>query len=142
MTTAQGLTPIAEHHFRAVIEKRVEEIVARYAPGADTYVFVEGPRWSTRGHDRIATGWRAFVDAPLAVRTVEWIEGPITEVVGDLGWIGGIVDLSVDVGGHERRVRFRATFVMRRDAGAWHIVHEHFSQPAADPYGIGDWVKG
>ena len=141
MNDRLSLADEAAHHFRAVIEKRIDEIVDRYWPDHRTYVFVEGPRWSTRGHDRIATGWRAFVNAPLAVRSVEWVEGPLSEICADLGWIGGIVELTVEVAGTTRQVRFRGTFVMRRSAdGAWRIVHEHFSQPAADPYGIGDWL--
>jgi ketosteroid isomerase-like protein len=143
MTEPTSLAAVAAHHFRAVIEKRVDAIVDRYAPGEDTYVFVEGPRWSTRGHDRIATGWRAFVDAPMSVRSCDWVEGPLSQVVGDLGWIGGIVELVVAVRGRERRARFRGSFVMHRHTdGEWRIVHEHFSQPAADPYGIGDWLAG
>jgi ketosteroid isomerase-like protein/uncharacterized protein (DUF1330 family) len=128
-------------HFQAVVARDVEAVVGRYAPGDRTYVFVEGPRWSTRGHERIAAGWRAFAAASLAVDRVEWLEGPVAQVEGRLGWIAGIVEVVVRVAGVERRVRFRGSFVMHRDpAGEWRIVHEHFSQPAADPYGIGDWL--
>jgi ketosteroid isomerase-like protein len=36
--------------------------------------------------------------------------------------------------------RFRGTQVLQREADdAWHIVHEHFSRPAAD--GTGDWLS-
>jgi ketosteroid isomerase-like protein/uncharacterized protein (DUF1330 family) len=139
---AASLAAAAERHFHAVMARDLEAIVGRYAPGDRPYVFVEGPRWSTRGHDRIAAGWRAFAAASLSVERVEWVEGPVAEVEGRFGWIAGIVELVVQVAGVERRVRFRGSFVMQRDAaGEWRIVHEHFSQPAADPYGIGDWLK-
>ncbi len=141
MIDPDRLADVAAHHFEAVMARDLPAILDRYAPGDDTYVFVEGPRWSTRGFERIAVGWRAFTEARLTVRSCTWVEGPLSQIVGDLGWLGGIVELVVDIGGRERHVRLRGTFVMRRSAdGAWRIVHEHFSQPAADPYGIGDWL--
>lgn len=137
-----SLAAEAERHFHAVVARDLDAVVGRYAPGDRPYVFVEGPRWSTRGHERVAVGWRAFADAPLTVDRVEWVEGPVEQVEGPLGWIAGIVELVVRAAGVERRVRFRGSFVMHRDAaGAWRIVHEHFSQPTADPYGIGDWLS-
>ena len=136
------MTEIAHHHFQAVVEKRVEEIIARYAESEQTYVFVEGPRWATLGFKNIAAGWRAFVDAPLAVESCRYVETPISQVSGEMGWIAGIVELTVRVRDQLKAVRFRGTFVFARQAdGVWRIVHEHFSQPAADPYGIGDWLK-
>lgn len=141
MPRAASLADVAAHHFQAVIAKDLPAIVNRYAPGDDTYVFVEGPRWSTRGFERIAAGWRAFTEAALTVRSCTWVEGPLSQVAGDLGWIGGIVELVVEARGRERHVRLRGTLVMDRSAdGTWRVVHEHFSQPAADPYGIGDWL--
>jgi ketosteroid isomerase-like protein len=140
-TVDAELRTAAESHFQAVVEARVEDVIDRYAPSADTYVFVEGPRWSTTGHEAIAEGWRAYVDAPLAVRAIEWVEGPRGQRWGDQGWIGGIVELTVETGEGTRPVRFRGTYVMERDADdTWRIVHEHFSQPAEDPYGTGDWL--
>lgn len=138
MTT---LKDISERHFHAVMEKRIDDIIGRYAESDTTYVFVEGPRWSTIGFDRIARGWRAFVDAPLDMVSCRWVEGPYSQVSGDMGWIAGIVEVKVRVKGEERTVRFRGTFVLaKNEAGEWRIVHEHFSQPAPDPYGIGDWL--
>ncbi len=136
------IAEIAQHHFQAVVEKRVEEIIARYADSDQTYVFVEGPRWATVGFENIAAGWRAFVDAPLAVESCRYVEGPLSQVIGEMAWIGGIVELAVRVRDQLKTVRFRGTFVFARQVdGEWRIVHEHFSQPAADPYGIGDWLK-
>ena len=132
---------LVDDHFRHTIAKRADEIIARYAPSENTYVFVEGPRWSTTGIERIATGWRAYVGAPMAMVGFEWVEGPHAAVGVPLAWHAGIVDVDMNIRGTVRRVRFRATHVLRlQDDGQWRIEHEHFSQPAADPYGIGDWL--
>ena len=137
-----SLKEIAEKHYAAVVEKRVAEILDYYVKSDQTYVFVEGPRWSTVGYERIAKGWRDFCDSPIAVEKVEWIEGPRSEISGDMGWIGGQVELTVNINGQTKAIRFRGTFVMRLEAdGKWRVIHEHFSQPAENPYGIGDWLK-
>ena len=128
-------------HFRAVVEKDAAEIIARYVPREDLYVFVEGPRWSTVGHHAVATGWRAFCDAAMHVRAIDWVEGPRADARAGMAWVAGVVDLSVAVSdGSERVVRLRGTHVLERADGGWRVAHEHFSQPAADPYGIGDWL--
>ena len=58
-----------------------------------------------------------------------------------MAWHAGIVDIDMQILNRLARVRFRATHVLRRATdGVWRIEHEHFSQPAADPYGIGDWL--
>ncbi len=66
-----------------------------------------------------------------------------------MAWVAGIVDLTVAFAdGAVRTVRLRGTHVLEHadgDAasgapGEWQVAHEHFSQPAADPYGIGDWL--
>jgi ketosteroid isomerase-like protein len=136
------IVTIAEHHFRAVIDKNIDAILNRYANSENTYVFVEGPRWETKGYDNIATGWRAFVDAPLSVVACEYVEPPHYQVSGAMAWVGGLVELTVKVRAETKRVRFRGTYIFQREAdGEWRITHEHFSHPAADPYGIGDWLK-
>jgi ketosteroid isomerase-like protein len=135
------LRAAVEAHFRAVVEGRIEAIINRYAASADTYVFVEGPRWSTIGHEAIGEGWRAYVNSLLSVRSIEWVEGPVGDRWVDAGWIGGIVEMAVEVGGEMSTVRFRSTHVMERDdASTWQIVHEHLSRPDDDPYGTGDWL--
>jgi ketosteroid isomerase-like protein len=59
-----------------------------------------------------------------------------------MAWIGGMITLTVHVRERNFTVKFRATFVMRRnEAGQWQIKHEHVSAPLEDPYGIGDWLK-
>lgn len=135
-------TETAGKLFRAVIEKRLDGILDCYLPLETTYVFVEGPRWSTKGFARISEGWRAFVNADLELTSCDWVEGPFGEEAADMAWVGGIVEIRARVRDEVRTVRLRGTFVMRRDdAGGWRIAHEHFSAPAPDPYGIGDWLR-
>lgn len=139
----------------AIVEGRVEDVISCYAPSASTYVFLEGPRSSTRGIERIAEGWRAFVESPLEVASWRWVEGPFEDGTEELAWLAGELELGVRSRGDEspgsealgsegRRVRLRASYVARRseDDGGWRIVHEHVSLPAEDPYGMGDWLKG
>lgn len=139
MFDAETLT---QKFFRAVIEKRADDIIDHYVPSAGLYVHVEGPRWSTTGFDKVATGWRAFTNAPLSVEQIEWVEGPHSEANEDMAWVGGIVEMTVRVGENTNKIRLRGTYVVRRspEDGHWRIMHEHFSQPATDPYGIGDWL--
>ena len=137
-------TELPQQHFRAVVEKRVNDIVSHYRNSSETYVFVEGPRWSTIGIDRIERGWNAYIDTALSVQAVRYVEGPFSGASSsdDLAWIAGIVELDVSISETIKTIRFRSTFVFRKEAdGRWRIEHEHFSQPAEDPYGVGDWLK-
>ena len=141
LASVTTIRTLVDDHFRHTIAKQADAIIARYAPTADTYVFVEGPRWSTTGIEKIDTGWRAYVSAPMAMRDFSWIEGPHASIAGEMAWHAGIVDIDMEIRGRITRVRFRATHILRQDvAGEWRIEHEHFSQPAPDPYGIGDWL--
>ena len=57
--------------------------------------------------------------------------------------IQGILDLDYEANERRDVLRLRFTWVLRKDEnGKWGIVHEHASQPLADPYGAGDWVTG
>jgi ketosteroid isomerase-like protein len=137
-----GLIRLTEEHFDNAVALRTEAVIERYASSPDTYVFVEGPRWSTQGHDRIASGWRAYSSAPFQLTSWRWTEGPRGGGGEDFGFTAGIVELKVRSKEGEHLVVLRATHVYRREAsGVWKIVHEHLSQPAADPYGTGDWLK-
>lgn len=137
-----SLKQTAERHYRAVVEKDVAEITDHYVKSPETYVFVEGPRWATVGYENIAKGWRDFCGSAIEVEKIEWTEEPKSQVSGDMGWIAGQVELTVKINEQRKTIRFRGTFVMRLEAdGKWRVAHEHFSQPATDPYGIGDWLK-
>jgi len=135
------LQDFCDKQFSAVIEARVKDIISHYNESPDTYVFVEGPRWSTLGFKKISTGWNGYVDSPIKVKDIRFVEGPHGRVSGDMAWIGHIIEMTVTVNGEEKEIRFRGTFVIgKNENDEWKIEHEHFSQPAPDPYGTGDWL--
>jgi hypothetical protein len=57
--------------FQAIIEKRVADICASYVPSEETYVILEGPRYTTLGYEKIAKGWADFCQSPLSLRSIE-----------------------------------------------------------------------
>ncbi len=134
-------TAWADAFIRSIIEERVADVVAGYDPSERSYVFLEGPRWSTLTGAAIATGWTAYLQSPIRIADYTWVEGPFAQVEGTMGWIAGILDLHVTVGGTAKTLRLRGTYVVTEHApGDWGIVHEHFSAPDPDPYGMGDWL--
>ncbi len=129
------------YHFAAIRDKQYEAIIDTYMPGEDAFVFVEGPRWVTRGWSAICEGWRGFIAAPMTLNEVVWEEVFQEQIIGQVGWLSGIASLQVTLSGKSVHVRLRGSFVMTLcDDGRWRICHEHFSIPHADPYGIGDWL--
>ena len=130
-----------EKFWDAVIAKDMEGIDAIYIPKEDTYVILEGPRFSTMGYTKIMKGWGDFCSSDIKMAEYKWVEGPFEEIENNMGWIGGITDLSLDVNGKKFTNRFRISFVMKRYDDDWKIKHEHVSAPMEDPYGIGDWLK-
>ena len=136
------LIEATEAHFAAIINKDVEPILNSYSRSEDLLVFVEGPRWATLGYENVARGWRDFISSDIALKSCVWVENLQSKIIGEMGFVGGIVELQVQIKDKSLTIRFRGTFVFEKSAdGEWRIVHEHFSQPAADPYGIGDWLK-
>lgn len=135
----------------AVVALDPDAIVDSYADREDLLVFVEGPRWQTRGHQAVARGWRDFCASGLRVRSVDFTDGPHLHGRDALGpsaaepgvvSLSGIVELDVVAPtGVQTRVPMRMTWVMMREPDRWRIVHEHASQPVVDPYGIGDWLR-
>jgi ketosteroid isomerase-like protein len=126
----------------AVVASDADAIIDCYADRDDLLVFVEGPRWQTRGHQAVARGWRDFCASGLRVRQVEFTEGPHLHGRLDTAALSGVVELDVvRPTGVEIRVSMRMTWVMMREPDRWRIVHEHASQPGPDPYGIGDWLR-
>lgn len=139
---AQELIDRTKEHFQAVKAKDLDSILATYAQSEDLLVFVEGPRWLTRGYAAVKRGWTDFVASPIDMIGCEWTEPLTVSVAGSMGFVAGIVDLNLVINGEPKDVRFRGSFVFEKDeSGEWKVVFEHFSQPAADPYGIGDWLK-
>ncbi len=136
------LIELSRQHFQNIIEKRVAEIISHYSDTPDLLVFVEGPRWATLGFENVARGWRAFVDAPMRMLECKWVDNLQSKVAGKMGFVAGVVELKMEIKSEIKIVRFRGSFIFQLEAdNQWRIVHEHFSQPAADPYGIGDWLK-
>ncbi|TAF79149.1 MAG: hypothetical protein EAZ50_12140 [Runella slithyformis] len=128
--------------YQSIIDKNVADICGNYVPSEQTYVVLEGPRYTTLGYTKIAKGWADFCGSALLLKKIEWIEGPFEETTTDMAWVAGQIAMTVEVSQKEFSVQFRATFVLRKnDAGAWQIKHEHVSAPLPDPYGIGDWLK-
>lgn len=130
-----------EEFWEAVKQKNIDSIKDAYVPSESTYVILEGPRYSTMGTTLIFKGWQDFLSSTINMAGYKWIEGPFEEIEGSLGWIGGITDLSLQVGDKVFSNRFRISFVMKQYDGDWKIRHEHVSAPMEDPYGVGDWLK-
>jgi len=138
----QELIEKSKAHFRAVIEKDIETIINFYAKSEDLLIFVEGPRWVTLGYEKVEKGWRDFVDTAIVVKDCNWVEFLESSVSEKSGFVAGIVEMNLEINGQPKIIKYRGTFVFEKDpAGEWKVIHEHFSQPAADPYGIGDWLK-
>lgn len=134
-------TPLqtAEAMLTSVIERRLDGVLETFSPADDAYVFVEGPRWTTRGGDRIRAGWEAYFKAPIRINAFRWVEGPFTYESDTLAQVVGVIDYDITGNGKAGRLRMRMTWLMRKEDGVWRIVHEHGSQPLPDPYGAGDW---
>lgn len=139
MTPTTTLTAAADAMLRAVVDRDLDAVLDAFSGAPDAYVFPEGPRWTTRGGGRIEQGWRAYFQAPVGIDGYRWAEGPHTFASGDLGVVVGVLDYDVRGDGRSGRLRMRMTWLLRWEDDRWRIIHEHGSQPLADPYGAGDW---
>lgn len=112
-------------------------------PSNNTYVILEGSRYTTLGFEKISKGWINFCNSPLTLNKIEWVEGSFEKVSSDMAWVGGIIIILMDeVKEKKFAVQFRSTFVLRKNVeNQWQINHEHVSAPLENPYGIGDWLK-
>ena len=119
----------------------LEGVLDCFDPAEDTYVFVEGPRWTNRGGERIRDGWRDYFTAPQKLASWEWVEGPEAHESGELALVAGVIRYDFEIDGASAPMNFRMTWVLRRTNGVWRILHEHGSQPLPDPYGTGDWLR-
>lgn len=137
-------TDIVNNHYKEIIQKNVSGIIKQYYADDATYVILEGPRASTRGYDKIEKGWTDFCASSMALRSIEWIEGPFAHESGEMAWVAGIIRLVAEVKkGVVKENVFRVSFVLERQEtnSDWQIIHEHVSFTNADPYGIGDWLQ-
>lgn len=142
-TPARGRTALETpvQMLDSLIRQDLEGVLDCFDPADDTYVFVEGPRWTNRGGQRILAGWRDYFKAPQKLASWAWTEGPDVHESGDLALVAGVVRYGFEVDGRAVHLPFRMTWVMRRTDGVWRILHEHGSQPLPDPYGTGDWLQ-
>ncbi len=124
-----------------IINKNVEGIRNAYVVSENTYVILEGPRFTTRGYENIAKGWGDFCSSPIDLIGITWLEGPFEEMNEGMAFLAGIIELAVALKGKLSIVKFRASFVLLKVGETWLIKHEHVSAPMQDPYGIGDWLK-
>lgn len=135
-------TETINNFYKAIIDKRVDDIRLGYVASENTYVILEGPRYTTLGYEKIAKGWGDFCDSPLKLNNISWVEGPFEEVSGAMAWVAGMIVLTVEAKQKEFSVQFRSTFILNKNQNdVWQIKHEHVSAPLEDPYGIGDWLK-
>ena len=137
MTAIQAINESYQH----IIEKDISRITGGYKDADDLYVILEGPRLSNRGAKNIFKGWADFCDSAVCLEKIEWTEGPYSEEMEDMAWVGGVIDLTVAVNEKKFTRTFRSTFVLTKVEGQWKIKHEHVSAAHEDPYGIGDWLK-
>ena len=129
-------------HFDDLKSRHVDAVIDHYANRSDLYVHVEGPRWTTIGHDNVKKGWQDFFASKIQIENIAWVEGPFIHAGTDMASASGIVDIHIRVDDHTSITRLRGTYVLEHEGDAqWRVVHEHFSQPAQDPYGIVDWLK-
>ncbi|WP_256839422.1 YybH family protein [Ornithinimicrobium faecis] len=139
---SRGATPLATATgmLDALIDRDLDGVLECFDPAEDTYVYLEGPRWTNKGGEAIRKGWRDYFQAPIALLSWQWAEGPEVHESGDLGFVAGVIEYQFESDGMARPLRMRMTWVVRRRGGAWRILHEHGSQPLTDPYGTGDWL--
>ncbi len=136
-----GLTVI-ENLLSAIRDRDLVGIHNVYEQSSDLYVFLEGPRWSSRGYDSVSSGWTAWYDAELEITNHEWVEGPEEITTIDMSSLQGIINLHTKSPAQTKILKFRGTWVFRKSAdGQWRILHEHVSAPMENPYGTGDWKK-
>lgn len=137
----QSATATIGAFWQAIKDKDAATIARYYHPSEELYVVLEGPRLTNRGYDNITKGWVDFCDSGLQLVNIVWIEGPYEEAHETMAWVGGVTELTVEIGERIVKQTFRASFVLVKHAGRWVIKHEHVSGALADPYGIGDWLK-
>ncbi len=127
--------------YQLIINKDAAGISNAYFPSEELYVILEGPRLSNRGHANISKGWKDFCESGLSLQSINWVEGPFKEESETMAWVGGVVELAVEVQNRTFSQVFRSTFVLCKLDNSWKIKHEHVSAALDDPYGIGDWLK-
>lgn len=130
---------VAEKMLTSVVEKDLDGVVSCFSPAPDAYMYVEGPRWTTRGGGNVREGWSAYFAGGFGIGSWKWVEGPQVFADQRLAQVLGVIDYEMIGNGERTPLRLRMTWLMRREEAGWQIIHEHGSQPLEDPYGAGDW---
>lgn len=121
-------------------DRNLDGVLDCFDEGPDVYIFVEGPRWTNRDGKRIHKGWRDYFKAPITLHSWRWTDGPDVFESGDMGLVCGVVEYQFEGANEPRPLLMRMTWAVRRSPdNVFRIMHEHGSQPLADPYGTGDW---
>lgn len=134
-------TDFLSDFYQAISDKRVDDIINSYVDSEDVYVILEGPRLSTKGITKIASGWRDFCNSTIELHTIVWEDGPYVFETPQCSSLIGIIKMTGIIAGKAFEITFRASFVLSIENGQYKIIHEHVSGAMSDPYGIGDWKK-
>jgi hypothetical protein len=137
------MTPVdfISQFYTSIIDKRVDDIIHSYLDSEDVYVILEGPRLSTQGIKKIASGWVDFCNSPIELHSIQWQDGPYVYATSDSASVIGIILMRGLIAGKIFETTFRASFFLIYKDDHYFIVHEHVSGALTDPYGIGDWKK-
>ena len=130
---------VAEKMLDSVVAHDLDGVVSCFSPSPDCYMYVEGPRWTTRGGGNVREGWAAYFAGGFGIGSWTWVEGPQVFTDQRLAQVLGVIDYEMIGDGKRTPLRLRMTWLMRREEQGWQIIHEHGSQPLEDPYGAGDW---
>ena len=124
--------PIArmlEAYKAAVFAKDVDALVSLY--DADVRVFDAWGKWSYDGVDawrEMVAGWLGSLSTERVVVDLDGVQQTVTQDVAIVHAFVTYACISAE-GKALHATRNRLTWVLRRRAGAWKVVHEHTSVP-------------
>ncbi len=130
------LTRVCENYVRAVREKDVGAFLSLYHPTAR--IFDAWEVWSYEGEQArrpVVEQWFSSLGEERVAVTFDRLQATVT---GELATLTArVVYAAISASGAElRSMQNRLTWVLKLDAGAWQIIHEHTSVP------IGPDLKG
>lgn len=141
-STTRSPLDTVELMLNSLRDRHLEGVLDCFDESPDVYIFPEGPRWTNKGGQRIHKGWRDYFQAPIRLKSWRWTNGPEVFESTDLALVCGVIEYEFEGAGQPRPLTMRMTWGVRRSGdGVWRIIHEHGSQPLADPYGTGDWLR-
>lgn len=126
-----------ESLFDAIKQKDIPRMQERYLHDDRLMVFLEGPESKIEGFDQPSNEatWRALFDA-VTFTELELADDLRAGRDHDLGWVGASIRMTYAAldGSAPNTVESRGTWILERTGEDWHIVFEHVSFPATDPY--------